>query len=396
MKRILALLYISTSLTCYSQNWIQLGNSPIQKHHPISFSINGKGYAVTGALDDGTPTKDVYEYNPVNDSWTSLSDFPGDPRSFAIGVVNNAKAYLGFGASSTDLLDDFWSFDPSTNTWTQLANCGCSGRRHPAMITIGDKIYVGLGDDSLGDRKDWWVYNITNNTWAQIADLPGDERHHPFMFNAGGRVFAGLGHSGNTIYQDWYELDTMSNTWTPKAPFPGEARVAGTQFSNNGVGYVLSGDGDNHSYMDDGEFWGYNPNFDVWTQLTSHPGESRWAPGSFVINDEVYFFGGYNRFTGEYPQDVWKYSLIDSPASIDDNAELSVKIFPNPTTSEINWSSIYNIDEIIITDIVGKKVFTGNVNQDKMNVNQLANGNYLIVLKQNSKIITIEKITISK
>lgn len=74
--------------------------------------------------------------------------------------------------------------------------------------------------------------------------------------------------------------------------FPSEGRVAGTQFSYNCKGYILSGDGDDHRSLDSGEFWEYDPSNDTWTQLSSHPGDAIWAPGSFVIGREVFFMLG--------------------------------------------------------------------------------------------------------
>jgi N-acetylneuraminic acid mutarotase len=96
-----------------------------------------------------------------------------------------------------------------------------------------------------------------------------------------------MGHGGPVIYKDWYRLDTVNNRWQRLRDFPGEARVAGTQFSHNGYGYVLSGDGDDHSYMLEGEFWQYDHDTDIWNQMPSHPDVSRWAPGSLVIGDDI-------------------------------------------------------------------------------------------------------------
>ena len=121
------------------------------------------------------------------------------------------------------------------------------------MIATETKIYVGLGDGPVGNLNDWYEYDIASDSWSTLANLPGPPRHHSYMFNTGCEVFVGLGHNGGTIYADWYKLDQTSNTWTEKNPFPSEARVAGTQFSINGYGYVLSGDGDNHSFMETGE-----------------------------------------------------------------------------------------------------------------------------------------------
>lgn len=237
MKNCLLAASLLFSSTLLAQTWLTKTAVPVGKHHPISFALNGKGYAITGTDSTGQPTDGAFEYNPITDSWNALTDFPGLARSYGIGTTANGNAYLGFGATSSSYFKDFWSFDPSTGVYTQLANCDCSSRRHPAMISIGNRIYVGLGNDAFGDKNDWWMYSIDDNTWTQIANLPGAARHHPYMFNAGGEVFAGLGHGGPTIYRDWYKLDTSLNTWTTMSQFPGEARVAGTQFSIDGYGF---------------------------------------------------------------------------------------------------------------------------------------------------------------
>jgi len=396
MNKFLLFAFVLFSTTIIAQSWVQQSNSPIGRHHPISFSLNGKGYAVTGTLISGQPTDDAYEYDPLTDSWTTLANFPGTARSFGIGTVANGKAYLGFGATNTQYLNDLWSFDGADSSWTQLASCSCSGRRHPAMISIGDYIYVGLGDDATGDRNDWWMYSITNNSWTQIANLPGPSRHHPFMFNTGGEVFAGLGHGGNVVYKDWYKLDTALNTWSAMNQFPGEARVAGTQFSLNGFGFVLSGDGDNHSWMANGEMWRYNPGTDSWLQLPSHPGRSRWAPGSFVINNDVYFFGGRDRFSNLFPNDLWTFDLTSATVGIDEN-ELALSntyVYPNPANDYIAWKNDNSITEIRVHNAMGQLLFTSTANTQQMNTQNLENGLYLVQFYSDSRILKTSKVII--
>lgn len=139
--------------------------------------------------------------------------------------------------------------------------------------------------------NDWWEYDIENNSWEQKARYPSYQRHHPYQFAAGEYVYAGLGH-GDSVYNDWAKYDPKTDTWTQAAALPDQARVAGTQFSYNGKGYVLSGQGETHRSMKAGEFWKYDPVADQWEQLPSHPGESRWALASFIINHEVYLING--------------------------------------------------------------------------------------------------------
>ncbi len=290
MRTLLLFTIALFTTSLYAQNWVQVADIPTGRHHPVTFTLDGKGYAATGSNSSSRPTTDFYRYDPIVDKWDTLADFPGNERSFGIGVELNGQGYLGFGASLVQYLNDLWRYDAQTDQWTQLASCPCSGRRHPAMIAIANKIYVGLGDDATGDLNDWWMYNVSTDSWTQLANLSGAGRHHPFQFNAGGEIFAGMGHSGPTIFKDWYKLDTNTNTWSKMKFFPGEARVAGTQFNWNSAGFVLSGDGDNHSWMPTGEMWRYTPSTDSWTQFPSHPGVSNWAPGSFVIDNVVYFF----------------------------------------------------------------------------------------------------------
>lgn len=378
MKNFILFTLTLAASTCFSQSWQPLSDAPIGRHHPISFSLNGKGYAITGTTSNGQPSQDAFEYDPTADSWTTLSPFPGPARSFGIGTVTNGIAYLGFGASLSSYLNDFWSYDASTNTWTQLASCDCSGRRHPAMIAVGNKIYVGLGDDATGDRADWWMYDIDLNTWTQIANLPGPSRHHPYMFSVQGEAFAGLGHSGNVIYNDWYKLDTLTNSWTRMNDFPGEGRVAGTQFSIDTKGFVLSGDGDNHSFMSTGEMWRYSADVDTWKQLTPHPGISLWAPGSFVIDNEVYFFGGQNRISLQLPTNVWKFDLTSEVLSVNENNIANQITFPNPANNTVNWEYNSAISNLEVYNAVGQLVVKQNVNSHSFNTSALQNGLYFI------------------
>ncbi|MGE0590391.1 MAG: Kelch repeat-containing protein [Cyclobacteriaceae bacterium] len=290
--------------------WTEVSSLPseFRTHHSFGFSLMGKGYLVTG--DSGVPRADFYEYNPGADEWNRLSNYPGPARSYGIGDVWEGKAYLGFGADSDgDALNDLWVFDPTTITWTQLTSCPCEPRYHPAMVASKGKLFVGLGNNSR-DYKDWWEYDIASDEWKQNPDLPGDERHHPYQFALGDYVYTGFGH-GAGIYKNWFRYDPATSTWEQMADIPGEGRVAGTQFSFEGKGYVLSGDGQNHGPMETGEFWSYNPATNTWEELPPHPGKSRWAPASFIIDGEVYLINGTIRAGTAltFPSAVYKYKL---------------------------------------------------------------------------------------
>lgn len=288
-------------------------------NHSYGFALEGKGYLVAGESTDGF-TDSMYEYDPTADAWTALPNFPGPARGYTIGDQWNGQAWMGFGLSNSDYLNDLWMFDPATGAWTEKASCPCTARTHPAFIAEGEKVFVGLGGGPNGDMDDWWEYDMASDSWSQKPDFPGGERHHPYQFGIDGMIYVGFGHNGPNIYNELYRYDPSTEQWTEVATLPAEGRVAGTQFDYAGKGYALSGDGDDHSSMDEGELWQYDPASDAWFQWPSHPGMSRWAPASFVLNDEVYLVNGmsYDPGTFDYMETNWKLQM--QPASANDLA----------------------------------------------------------------------------
>ena len=309
------------SAPIFSQGWTEVAPLPdgFVSNHSYGFALNGKGYLVAGESTSGY-TDSMYEYDPVADAWTALPDFPGAARGYTIGDQWNGQAWMGFGLSNSGYLNDLWMYNPSTGEWTEKASCPCTARTHPAFIAEDGKVFVGLGGGPNGDMDDWWEYDMATDSWSQKPDFPASERHHPYQFGIDGMIYVGFGHNGPNIYNEMYRYDPSTEQWTEVATLPAEGRVAGTQFSYAGKGYALSGDGDDHSSMDEGEFWQYDPTSDDWFQWPSHPGMSRWAPASFVLNDEVYLVNGmsYDPGTFDYMETNWKLAM--QPAFANDVA----------------------------------------------------------------------------
>ena len=390
-KLLLLLNLITLPTIVQSQNWVQvnsLPNSFNETHHSFAFSLDDTGYIVSGNSNSGE-RDDFYQYNPVNDSWTELTSFPGLPRGFAIGDTWDGKAYFGFGHDGTSLLNDFWVFDPSNMSWTELASCPCAARRHPAMIAHNGRVFVGLGNTSTVNMNDWWEYDITLNTWSQKDDLPSQSRHHPYQFGINDYVYTGFGH-GNDIFNDWFRYDITAETWTQVATLPAEGRVAGTQFSYNSLGYVLSGDGDNHDSMQTGEFWAYDPVSDNWEEMPPHPESSRWAPASFIINGEVYIINGTS--FSQYVSEIYKYNL-DSALSIHELTNSTIRIYPNPATDVINIDVPTNLKyHTNIYDLNGRLI-SSSKNKSVIEIQTLPLGVYLIEISDlDSDYKVVEKI----
>jgi len=400
MKKILLLLLSFISLQLSAQTWTQLGAPPANyeaRNHPITFSIGDFGYITTGAGQ--FYNSDFYRYNPSDDSWTQLANFPGGARSFGYGVENNGKGYVGFGLVGTQsgaiYYDDLWEFDPTNNSWTQLATCPGSGRRHPAMVATPGKIFVGCGDGPTGNLKDWWEYDIASNTWSQKPDLPSFQRHHPYFFEINGEAYVGFGHNGASIYKDMYKYNPSAQTWTAIPNLPAQGRVAGTQFSYDGKGYLLSGQGENHNNLATGEMWVYDAATNAWTSSTAHPGTGRWAPGSFLIGNRVFLTSGAGFGNSQIDiADMWSYDLPVALSTRDLKKNNNINFFPNPATDVLNVSITRDMQSIEVFNIYGSKVNVGiNTSlqgQAQIDLSELSAGIYILKIQDKETISTKE------
>ncbi len=285
-----------SSFISFSQ-WTQLNDIPFINHHSNGFGIENKAYIIQG--EAGSSGNTIWQYDADADVWEDLGLVPGPARGFSIGDDMDGKYYFGFGTGRNDL----WVYDPSTNEFEELPTCPCEGRAHPALVAHNNKIFMGAGSGNNNDLNDWWIYDLNTETWEQKENMPGQRRHHPYQFGIDDAIYVGGGHRGN-----WLKWDITEETWTAIDDLPG-GRVAGTQFSHNGKGFVLSGDQADHSALTDRGFMMYDPETDEWLELPLEEQMHRWACSSFIINDEIYYFGGIGGVSGGNDLNMWKFDL---------------------------------------------------------------------------------------
>ncbi|HLF35255.1 MAG TPA: IPT/TIG domain-containing protein [Cyclobacteriaceae bacterium] len=183
----------------------------------VAYTLNGKGYVTTGyEHNSGNLSNKMWEYSPIDDSWSRKSDLPGVSRWEATGFSIGSKAYLIGGAlclyCSNDLSDDVWEYDASSDQWKQLNNFPGSKRYASAGFSINGKGYIlgGAGEANAGHinrLNDMWEYDPITDTWTQLAYFPGESRAQAVVFVINGKAYYGTGHGIEGFFKDFWEFD---------------------------------------------------------------------------------------------------------------------------------------------------------------------------------------------
>ncbi|HXB13531.1 MAG TPA: kelch repeat-containing protein, partial [Bacteroidia bacterium] len=158
---------VCTNILLQAQvGWIQKASYPGANRAIMAcFSIGNYGYV--GAGWNGTYLNDMWKYDQVANTWTSITAYPGtgwySPTSFAI----NGYGYVGLGWTGSGGATDLWRYDPGLNTWTSMATFPATGWYDAECFVLGHKCWVVCG--SLGGPpydQSVWMYDANQNTWT--------------------------------------------------------------------------------------------------------------------------------------------------------------------------------------------------------------------------------------
>jgi N-acetylneuraminic acid mutarotase len=208
---------------------------------PVGFTIGGKGYIGSGSTRDdqtGLLLRDFYEYDPEYNSWTRLTDYPGNVQNNFIGwsQVINDKAYITFGPQ------DFYSYVPSINQWTKLSYPSELLYSSAISFVAGNTIYLVGGLDTYGSHKsEVWAYNTESNTWARKNDFPGGARRQGVGFSIEDKYYIGLGMNESLVYKDIWRYDVQNDLWERMQDYAGAARSTLFCLVLNNMAYIGTG-----------------------------------------------------------------------------------------------------------------------------------------------------------
>ena len=255
-----------------SDTWTQKPLFPgPERYGAASFVINDKGYIATGGNDNGY-LDDLWQYNPVTGLWTQETGLPvgmaqhENQRREAFAFAINGKGYLGggdgfvFGPNGTSnyAFFDLWEYNPLNNSWTTKAGIpDFLGRNMAVGVAVNNKGYVGLGCDvwQSTNRTSLWEYDPVSDTWTSRSSFPSNFTTDAtaFVVDSSFYVAGGLNISTIVLSPQIFAYKPSTNTWTALTSFTGGA-IAG-QVAASSSGRIFMGTGYNASVLTRNDWW---------------------------------------------------------------------------------------------------------------------------------------------
>jgi hypothetical protein len=273
----------SSSAVVTENTWVTKTPMPTARGYLQVAVANEKIYSIGGSGPIGTNE----EYDPATDTWTTKTSMPNPQQSFAIAVYQG-KIYC-IGGLSLGMSADNKVYDPVNDSWETKASMPTARYGLQANVVNG-KIYCmggvrwlgyNQGAEQLNNNE---VYDPSDDTWTTKASMP----------NPAGYVSAVV---DNKIYVIGPELtqvyDPDTDSWSIASPAPINITAGGA----NGVAAAAAATtgkiAPKRIYVYDGaSLQVYNPLNDTWG-LGANPPTSRQYLGIAVVNDILYFIGGF-------------------------------------------------------------------------------------------------------
>ncbi len=189
-----------------TDTWLQRANFPgTKRSEAAAFAVGTKGYVGTGF--SGVNCFDFYEWNQTTNTWLARANFPVNARNSAMGFsLNNGKGCIGGGYASGNVYQDIYEYNPVNNTWAFLGMTNYMAYS-VAHCAIQNYAFYGTGiDDNAQYYNNFSSFDLSNGSMG-LTPFGGSIRYNAISCAVGFSVFMGTGFDG-WYTQDWWEYAT--------------------------------------------------------------------------------------------------------------------------------------------------------------------------------------------
>ncbi|MCF6351368.1 MAG: hypothetical protein L3J06_00005 [Cyclobacteriaceae bacterium] len=139
-----------------TEQWDELAPFPGGiRHSVVGFSVGSLIYAGGGTNVDNDVEKDFWSYNPSNNSWAEIANLPEGLTGSSSASFNNYGYLMGGQGSTTnkpaletygintDASNAVYQYDPINNSWQEIIEFPYMPRSRALSFIADEKIYYG-------------------------------------------------------------------------------------------------------------------------------------------------------------------------------------------------------------------------------------------------------------
>ncbi|MBL0137697.1 MAG: T9SS type A sorting domain-containing protein [Bacteroidetes bacterium] len=145
-----------------TNSWIQKSSPFLALSNCIGFAVGNYGYVGTGRDWGSNPHREFLKYDPSNNIWTVLPDFPGLERENSICFSIGSKGYIGTGFGDFGYLNDFWEYDPTLSGSFEINN-----GNFISSISFPEKNKISVTLNNLIKTGSVMIYNLNGSLICQ-------------------------------------------------------------------------------------------------------------------------------------------------------------------------------------------------------------------------------------
>ena len=295
-----------------ADGWTRLPDMPVGKWEPGTIDIDDKFYVFGGYEDNIASSKRTHIFDPADGSWIQMQDLPS-----ALSHVNLVPDAGGiwFAGGMKDkrqpakdfIIDEVWRYSMEQDRY--IAAPLLPGRRAGGgLALIGDHLHYvsGLMEDRDSDASEHWVLDLKTweqegaegKGWRQVAPFPLPRNQfstavlNDEIYCIGGQ----FNHDSQQLDQTDVDIyDPVSDSWRKGPPLHyGHSHSEGATFVYGDTIFMVGG----HATPEGGKK-GFSgevlamPAGGEWQVVCQLPKPTS-SPAATIINDNLYFAGGWN------------------------------------------------------------------------------------------------------
>ncbi len=223
---------------------------------------------------------DGMKYNPVNDTWGSMSAMSApSARDLHRAVWTGTQMIVWGGSDDLGPSIGGGRYSSSTNSWQAVSTTAApSARYFFSAVWTGSRMVVWGGNDGFGSLDSGGRYDPVTNSWTatrRTSSRPAARDGHSAVWTGAEMLVFG-GHWGLSLSSpyDGYRYDLSTDAWQPTATTALWTETTGNAFLWTGSQVLLWGGqqpdpGPPSSYVCVGTGLRYDPTLDAWSSIST-------------------------------------------------------------------------------------------------------------------------------